>query len=294
MLAKTRAAAHPLRVAAVIIAILASVATAQTKKVALITLEKSAYEAWKSKDAKFWDTFLSDKFVGWGSFGPLNKASAIKEYTRADCEVKSYALSDEQVSWLGKDAALVTYKATVDGACGGQKLPTNSWAAGVYAREDANWKRAFFAQAEIVDPKATLAKPSDRQQAFSEDNVQPTNRDALTDSMLAMERSVWEAWRAHDTNKLADLTAEDISFINILGVHLATKADAMQDWSGTYCDVKSVSINRRRGHDALPHSRHPDVQGCCRRHLLRSKGWTCLGHFGLRQVRRWLEMDLWH
>ena len=29
-------------------------------------LEKSAYAAWKSKDAKFWGTFLSDKFVGWG------------------------------------------------------------------------------------------------------------------------------------------------------------------------------------------------------------------------------------
>jgi ketosteroid isomerase-like protein len=151
------------------------------------------------------------------------------------------------VSWLGKDAALVTYKATVDGACGGQKLPANSWAAGVYAREDAKWKRAFFAQAEIVDPKATLAKPSDRQQAFNEDNVQPTNRDGRTDSMLAMERSVWEAWRAHDTKKLADLTAEDISFINILGVHLATKAEAMHDWSGTYCDVKSVSITDAAG-----------------------------------------------
>jgi hypothetical protein len=31
-------------------------------KVALGTLEKSAYVAWKFKDAKFWDTFLSDKF----------------------------------------------------------------------------------------------------------------------------------------------------------------------------------------------------------------------------------------
>ena len=39
-------------------------APAAPTKDALVTLEKSAYEAWKSKDAKFWDTFLSDKFVG--------------------------------------------------------------------------------------------------------------------------------------------------------------------------------------------------------------------------------------
>src|ERR1700692_2847520 len=57
--------------------------------VALVTLEKSAYAAWKSKDARFWDTFLSDKFVGWGSSGKLDKASATKEYTGADCEIRS-------------------------------------------------------------------------------------------------------------------------------------------------------------------------------------------------------------
>ena len=45
--------------------------------------------------------------------------------------------------------------------------------------------------------------------------------------MLAVERNVWEAWRAHDAKKLADLTAPDISFINIFGAYLATKTDAI-------------------------------------------------------------------
>ena len=65
--------------------------------------------------------------------------------------------------------------------------------------------------------------------------------------MLAVERNVWEAWRAHDAKKLAELTAKDISFINIFGVYLATKTDAMQDWSGAYCDVKSVSLTDAAG-----------------------------------------------
>src|ERR1700752_4738734 len=54
-------------------------------KVPLVTLEKSSYEAWKSKDAKFWDTFLSDKFVGWSSSGRLDKTSGTEEYTGAEC-----------------------------------------------------------------------------------------------------------------------------------------------------------------------------------------------------------------
>ena len=39
-----------------------------------------------------------------------------------------------------------------------------------------------------------------------------------------------------------DLTAGDLSFINIFGTHLATKADALKDWSGAGCDVKSIGL----------------------------------------------------
>ncbi len=216
-------------------------------KVALITLEKSAYEAWKSKDAKFWVTFLSDNFVGWGSFGKLDKASATKEYTGTDCEIKTYALSDEQLRSLGKDAALITYKATVNGTCGGQQLPTNSRAAAIYVRDDGKWKRAFYARAAIVDPKATPAKPVDSQQAPDGDYAQPATRDAGTTAMLAAEKNVWEAWRVHDAKRIADLTAPDISFINIFGVYLPNKTDALQDWSETYCEVKTISLTDAAG-----------------------------------------------
>ena len=46
---------------------------------------------------------------------------------------------------------------------------------------------------------------------------------------------------------ITDLTAPNISFINIFGVYLATKSDAMQDWSGPYCDVSSLSLTDAAG-----------------------------------------------
>ena len=211
-------------------------------KVALVTLEKSAYAAWKSKDAKFWDTFLSDKFVGWGSSGRLDKASATKEFTGADCTIKSYALSDEQMSPLGKGAALITHRIAVDGTCGGQEVPANGWAASVYVRDGDKWKGAFHAEAPVVDPKAALAKPADKKKAPQKDEAQAAAPNASTDAMLAVEKTVWEAWRAHDGKKLGDLTAKDISFINIFGTYFATKADALKDWTSAGCDVKSVSV----------------------------------------------------
>ena len=222
-------------------------AAAAPTKEALITLEKSAYEAWKSKDAKFWDTFLWDKFVGYGSSGKLDKASATKEYTGADCEIKSYALSDEQMEPLGNDVALITYKTNVHGTCGGQEVPANSWAASVYVRDGDRWKGAFHAEAPVVDPKAAHAKPVDKKEALKESEAKPADRDAGTDAMLAVEKTVWEAWRAHDAKRLEDLTAREISFINIFGTYFATKADALKNWTGTGCNAKSVSVTDAAG-----------------------------------------------
>ena len=212
---------------------------------ALVALEKSAYDAWKSKDATFWDTFLSNRFVGYGSSGKLDKASATREYTGADCEIKSYAISDEQMKPLGNEVALLTHRTTVDGTCGGQKFPPSSWAASVYVLDGDRWKAAFHAEAPIVDP--TAVKPVGRENASDEVGTEPAARDAGTDAMLEVEKDVWEAWRAHDANRIEGLTASDISFINIFGTYLATKADALKDWSGTGCDVKSVSVTDAAG-----------------------------------------------
>lgn len=219
--------------------------TAAPTQDALVTLEKSAYEAWKSKDAKFWDTYLSDKFVGYGSSGRLDKASAIQEYTGANCEIKGYALSDEQMKPISNQAALITYKTTIDGTCDGQKVPANNRAASVYVRDGDKWKLVFHAQASVFDPKAAPAKPAAVKESSQRDGARPP--DADTEAMLAVEKPFWEAWRAHDAKKLDALMARDISFINIYGTYFASKADALKDWTGTGCDVKSVSVTDAEG-----------------------------------------------
>jgi hypothetical protein len=37
--------------------------------------------------------------------------------------------------------------------------------------------------------------------------------------------------------------AKDVSFVNIFGTYLGTKADALKDWTGNGCEVKSVSVS---------------------------------------------------
>jgi hypothetical protein len=62
----------------------AKAAPVDPAQVVLVSQETSAYEAWKSKDAEFWGTFLADKFVGWGSSGKLDNASATEEFAGVD------------------------------------------------------------------------------------------------------------------------------------------------------------------------------------------------------------------
>jgi hypothetical protein len=241
-LAFAASAANVLAVDANAAKILEKGAWAEPTQSVLLSLEASAYEAWKFKDAKFWETFLSDKFVGWGSWGRLDKASATMEYSGADCKIESYAISDVQLTPLGQDAALITHKITVNGSCGGQKNPPGSWAATVYVRDGDQWKAAFHAQAAIIDPAAPPVKPVGKKAGGEQKQTTPADQDALTGALLPLEKAIWEAWKDHDAKRLDGLTATNVQFINIFGIHLATKAEALKNWSGEGCNVKTVAL----------------------------------------------------
>jgi hypothetical protein len=216
-----------------------AISAAPTKE-ALFVLERSAYDAWKNKDAKFWDGFLSAKFVGYGASGKLDKASATKEYAGADCDVKSNTLSDEHMTQLGPDAALITYKVTQDATCGGQKLPASSWAAGVYVREGTQWKGAFHAEAPIADPKAAPQKAPASATKPVASSAQSAPADAATDAMMALEKKAWEDWRNKDAKGLEAWAGS--SLVSFTSNGRQDRAGAMKTWMEDGCQVKSVSL----------------------------------------------------
>ena len=225
----------------------AKTAPAAPTKEALMATENKAWGSWKAKDGKFFEDYLTDNAIGMGSNGRSDKAAIVKRISDPTCDVNDFSFSEEQMTLLGADAALLTYKATQDAKCGGEALPAAVRAATVLVQSGDKWKAAFHAEAAIVDPKAAPAKPADKKEAPKKYEVESAAPDAGTDAMLTAEKAVWEAWRAHDAKKLEDLTAKDISFINIFGTFFATKADAIKDWSATGCQVKSVSVTDSAG-----------------------------------------------
>ena len=205
------------------------------------TLEERSYAAWKSGDTKFWDRFLSEKFVGWGRSGRIDKSAAKRVLSGAGCQIGSYRLTDQQVSQLTPNAAVLTHKTEVNGTCHGEQLVPASYTATVYVREAGQWKIAFRAQSAIVDPmKATKPVASDLWTGG------PTLGDASTQTLLDREQAVWSAWKDHDAKRIDALLGDPIQFIDIFGDHIATRPQALKAWSGEGCDVKSFDIGGAR------------------------------------------------
>src|SRR5437764_2739146 len=83
----------------------------------LIKLEKQSWEAWKNRDGKFFQNFLSDDHVEVGFGGLTNKAEVVAFVGSSVCTVKSYTLDHFQMKMLDKDTALLTYWEEQDTVC---------------------------------------------------------------------------------------------------------------------------------------------------------------------------------
>jgi hypothetical protein len=244
----------------------------------LMALEKQANEAYVKGDSKFFEGLLSDKFVMREGGQRMDKAAVVKMIAGLKCDVKTCNLDEHWMAKIDADTYVSSYRGTWDGTCTGpdgksMKIPSPTRAATVWVRSGDKWQAAFHGENLIIDPKkpseaapAAPAKPADKK-----DEAKPTapSPDPNTDALVAIEKSVWEAWKAHDAKKLEDLTAGGLSFIDIFGNFDANKTDTIKAWAGAICETKSVSVT-----DGVASALSPTVE------LLMHKGTadgTCYG-----------------
>ncbi|MGH7785172.1 MAG: DUF4440 domain-containing protein, partial [Candidatus Binatia bacterium] len=178
-----------------------------------------------------------------------------------------WTLDEPKMSMIDADTAVLTYKGTFDGSCteGGktEKMHSPVRSASVYIRSGDKWQAVYHGETAIVDPKnmkapekkAAPAAPakSDGKMANSNTNTAAAPAaDANTDAMVAVEKAGWEAWKARDAKKLEDMTAKDLSFVDLFGNYNATKADTIKSWTEGKCDIKSVSVTDTSGGSLSP------------------------------------------
>ncbi len=130
---------------------LSNVTLAQSKDAKLqahiIDLEKTGWNSFKNRDAAWFQANLTEEYLQITAEGVSNKTEVIHSLT--DCTVKSFSLDEFKMVKYNKSAVLLTYIATQDGTCDGEKLPVKVQASVNYIKRGGKWLEAFYMDAPV-------------------------------------------------------------------------------------------------------------------------------------------------
>ena len=124
--------------------------------------EKKIWEAFKNKDvAGFKSMVASDMWsVDMSGLMSLDQFMAsMNDYTVSD-----YSLNDFKLVRLGKDAALIVYKANATGSYKGEAVPPGPYyCSSIYANRGGKWLGVFHQETLVQSPAAMMgAKPESK------------------------------------------------------------------------------------------------------------------------------------
>lgn len=114
-----------------------------------VKMHQAGWEAFKAKDAKWFNEHLADNFAVIGPMGDWvgSKTDAIKMWTETmKCEgVNNVKVSDGVATAISPTVEILTLKGTADGKCDGQ--PNGDlWQTAVYVKQGDAWRLAFMTE----------------------------------------------------------------------------------------------------------------------------------------------------
>jgi Domain of unknown function (DUF4440) len=119
----------------------------------LIALEKKSWEAWKNRDGKFFDEFLSDDHLEVGFGGIANKAAVVNMVGSPVCTVKSYSVDKFKCTLLDSNVAVLNYYATQDTVCYGKPVPSPVWVTSLFVKRGERWVNVLYQHSEAMQAK---------------------------------------------------------------------------------------------------------------------------------------------
>jgi Domain of unknown function (DUF4440) len=115
-------------------------------------LESTIRQAWAAFKDKKKDAYVAGMAEGatevWtDGKGAHDKAAVLKEMD--NISLKSYSLADFKVTPIGPDAALITYRAKVEGTNSGQDFKSDMDVTEVRVKRGGQWKELRYHESEI-------------------------------------------------------------------------------------------------------------------------------------------------
>lgn len=114
---------------------------------ALVKMHQAGWDAWKAKDAKWFEANLASNMAFVDPIGTYfgTKADAIKQWTETmKCEgVTKATLTDGFATAISPTVEILTLKGTADGTCDGQKNGP-LYQTAIYVKDGDAWKLAYM------------------------------------------------------------------------------------------------------------------------------------------------------
>lgn len=107
----------------------------------LVEKETALWNAFKNKDMKPFEMHLGKDVVIVDSTGVMAKAS-LPEGMKM-CDIKSFSLSDWKMTKPTTTTALLVYKGTQEGTCGGAPVPATVWVSSLWVKRKDVWVTVF-------------------------------------------------------------------------------------------------------------------------------------------------------
>jgi uncharacterized protein (TIGR02246 family) len=113
-------------------------------------MEKALWAAWAKADLATFQQHLAENTVNIGSGGvDIGKAKVLEGMTAGACKVANYTLGEMTVSRVSDSTAVLTYTATQDATCRGQKLPAKVVVSAVWVKQGTQWRSALYHESPV-------------------------------------------------------------------------------------------------------------------------------------------------
>ena len=113
---------------------------------AITDLEKSAWEAYKNKQADAFKALMSKDYCGVYSEGVKNLDSELADMAKTD--LRDYSFADVKVAFPHPKIAVMTYKATVQASADGKDMSGTYNSGSVWIQHGGKWVGAFHTESK--------------------------------------------------------------------------------------------------------------------------------------------------
>jgi uncharacterized protein (TIGR02246 family) len=128
-----------------------SSAAAGDLKDELLAREKSGWAAWAKHDTSHFNDLWTEDAVQAVAGAPVSKGrdKIMADIKSHHCQMKGVEFTDSTLRQLAPDVAMISYTATQDTTCDGQKLPSKVYATDVYVRQGGKWRAVSYQETPI-------------------------------------------------------------------------------------------------------------------------------------------------